>query len=220
MAAIPFDYECDRESGFVLDPNSQKRVGYITTLDGLGLAQPVAPDLNVSVPYNGQPKYTGVTLGNPVPGKPARALSVVGVIEKFSWEGGAGNPIVIDFWCSQGNAVKIRSAQQVELTVTQVNHLGWWIIDYDQEAKVWFEQSFPVPGAITGSISGKEAPALNTDLNPVPVKDGIDVNVYKVTISVAPAANQQFALQFANSAAKPLAKSWGLVVGKIAGDAS
>jgi hypothetical protein len=218
MASIPFDYQCDRESGFVQDPNSHNRVGYITALDGLGLTHPATPDLTVSIPYSGQPNYPGITFTQPGEGNLPRTSSVVGVIEQLSWEGGVGDPIAIDFWCSQENATKIKALQQSVLTTTKVNQLGWWIIDFDQETKVWFEQSYPATGAITGSISGKDDPALDVDLTPVPAKDGIDVNVYKITISVAPAANLQFALAFANSAEKQVVKSWGLVVGTLASD--
>jgi hypothetical protein len=47
------------------------------------------------------------------------------------------------------------------------------------------------------------------------VKDGIDVNIYKVSIHVAPAAKQAYTVQFA-SADQPLVKQWGLVEGTLA----
>jgi hypothetical protein len=94
--------------------------------------------------------------------------------------------------------------------------LGWWIVDYDPESKQWFEESFPASGAaITGLIAGQGYPELNVDLTPVPVTDGIEVDVYKVSISVVPAANQQYSLEFASSAGKPIVKSWGLVTGTL-----
>jgi hypothetical protein len=54
---------------------------------------------------------------------------------------------------------------------------------------------------------------VDVDLSPVPVKDGIDVNVYKMTLAVVPAANKQYTLHFASSPRKPAVKSWGLVIG-------
>jgi hypothetical protein len=215
MASVPFVYECDRESGFVLDPNSHKRVGYITKLDGFGLTQPATPDLTVSIPYSGQSKYSGITFTPPHADNPFQTASVVGVLENFSWAGGAGDAINFDFWCSQENATALKALQQLALKTTTLKELGWWIINYDQETKQWFEQSYPASqtAAISVLIPGKDDPALNIDLNPVPVKDGIDVNVYKVSVSVVPAANQQYSLHFADSAVKPVVKSWGLVVG-------
>ena len=54
------------------------------------------------------------------------------------------------------------------------------------------------------------------DLTGQPAKDGIDVMVYKVSIQIAPAANQAYQLLFANAAGKPMTKSWGLTVGTVA----
>jgi hypothetical protein len=216
MASVPFVYECDRESGFAPDSNSHKRVGYITKLDGFGLSDPATPDLTVSIPYSGQPKYSGITLTQPGAGGLLRTASVVGVLEEFSWAGGVGDAIKFDFWCSQENATTIKALQQLGLKNSTVKGFGWWIVDYDQETKQWFEQSYPVGDpAIKGLITGKDNPELSVDLSPVAVKDGIDVNVYKVSISVVPAANQQYPLEFASSAENPIVKSWGLVVGTL-----
>jgi hypothetical protein len=216
MASVPFVYECDRESGFVPDPNSHKRVGYITKLDGFGLSGPATPDLTVSIPYSGQPKYSGITLKQPGAGGLLRTASVVGVLEEFSWAESVGGAIKFDFWCSQENATTIKGLEQLGLKNSTVKELGWWIVDYDQEVKQWFEQSYPAgEPAIKGLIAGKDNSELSVDLSPAAVKDGIDVDLYKVSISVAPAANQQYSLVFANSADKPVVKSWGLVVGTL-----
>jgi hypothetical protein len=216
MASVPFIYECDRESGFMPDSNIRKRVGYITKLDGFGLSHPAAPDLTVSVPYSGQPKYSGITLAQPAAGNAPRTASVVGVLDKFSWAGGVGDAIELDFWCSHDNASAIKLLQQSTPKTNAVKGLGWWIVDYDPEAKQWFEQSYPAGvTAITGLIAGQGNLELSVDLTPVPVTDGTDVDVYKVSISVVPAANQQYTLEFASSAGKPVIKSWGLVTGTL-----
>jgi hypothetical protein len=85
------------------------------------------------------------------------------------------------------------------------------IIDYDQEVKTWFTAF--TSGQLSGIITGKGNPQLDVDLNPVVVKDGIDVNVYKVDISISPAANQTYTFKLATSSTKSVVKSWGLVVG-------
>lgn len=222
MASIPFDLECDKESGFVMDPNVHKRFGYITSLNGFGLKDDLlASDLQVNVPFNSGdgPSYKGLKYTKGTDTAPIGMATVVGVIEKFSWEGGVGSPIKLEFYVSQDNVSQIKALQQLTLKHTKIQKLAWWIADYDQEAKCWYEAAYPlgITGAITGIITGKENPELDVDLNPVVVKDGIDVNVYKVTIAVVPAANFQYTLHFATTKTTKVIKSWGLVVGKMAG---
>ncbi|HEY0756778.1 MAG TPA: hypothetical protein VGD98_22695 [Ktedonobacteraceae bacterium] len=220
MASIPFEYACSKEGGFVMDPNEHKRIGYITALAGLGMSQPFPSDLQVSLPLNANTTYTAIKT-TVAPGMSnVGEAKVVGVIEKFSWNGGVGDPIHVDFYVSQENAHQIKALQQQALKTTHISAFGWWIADYDQEIKVWFEQSFPQSGpTITGIITGKENPALNVDLTPVVAKDGIDVNVYKISLGLVPAANTQYALHFANSSKMNVVKSWGLVVGTLGSQA-
>lgn len=215
MASIPFAFECDRVTGFGVAPaNSYKCFGYITRLDGFGLAQPAAADLAVAVSYSGQPRYSGIAIRPPTAAGQPRTASVVGVLESFNWAGGVGDPVTVNFWCSQQNATAIKTAQQAALKTTAVRALGWWIANYDQATKQWFEQSYPMSApAVTGVVAVKGNPELNVDLTPVLVADGIDVDVFKVSLSVQPAANQQYVLEFANAPAQSTAKSWGLVVG-------
>jgi hypothetical protein len=37
MATVPYELDCDMSSGFVIDPNGHKRVGWVTALNGFGL---------------------------------------------------------------------------------------------------------------------------------------------------------------------------------------
>jgi hypothetical protein len=221
MATIAFDHTCDKSSAFVMDPNEHKKYGYITAFNGVGLAAAFPKDLIVSVPFNSNTApshldgYVAATETVPTP-----TCKVVGVIEHFVWNGGVGDSIDIDFYVSQENAVQIKTLQQSVLKTTTVNALQWWIADYDQERKLWFEAAYPLaPTIVTGIITGKETPNLDADLSPVVIKDGIDVNVYMIKIKVAPAANQAYQLQFQNSAYKPLVKQWGLQVGTLAAQA-
>jgi hypothetical protein len=218
MPTIPFSYECSKDAGFVMDPNEAKRVGYIIELEGFQIAK-MNQDLHVCVPYNheGTLGYTEFKPEADPGGGPLKIVKVVGVIEKFEWNGGVGDPLKFEFYVSQTNAHNIKAAQQTTLKTTTVKTLKFWICDFDQETKRWFEQAYPKSKpALNGLITGKENPELDVDLNPVAAKDGIDVNVYKVTMGVVPAANEAFALHFANSSEKPVAKSWGLKVGDLA----
>jgi hypothetical protein len=232
MASIPFEYECSKEGGFVMDPNEHKRIGYIISLNGFGLPATLSPDLTVCVPYNADaPSYKAMTLtdstyktegagADGAAGTGPKTTKVVGVISKFSWPGGVGDPLTFEFYASQRNAFQIKALQQQALKTTIIKDLAWWIADYDQEVKCWFEQSYPKPvDKITGIITGKENPALDVDLNPEVVKDGIDVNVYKITMGIAPGANLQYGLHFSNSSKMNTVKPWGLVVGTLAADA-
>jgi len=218
MSSVAFNYQCVKENGFIMDPNAHTRIGYVTNLDGFGLAGPLSQDLKVSLPYNGisAPTYADLTKV-PGPDGGPDVSQVVGVIDKFEWEGAVGSSINIEFWCSKENATQIQSLQQQVLKTTKIKKLGWWIIDYDQEAKQWFEQAYPLSSpTITGLITGAPELGLDVNLDPEKVKDGIDVNVYKVIIKVAPAANLAYTLHFSNTPTKKVCKAWGLVVGTIA----
>lgn len=217
MATVPYEFECDKSSGFVMDPNEHKCVGYITALRGLGMNKPLAQDLRVSLPYNNPaPTYKPLVSGtsfDPV----HHTVQVVGVLEKFTWAGGVGDPIEIDFWTSQENAFQIKALQQTTLKDTRIESFGFWIADYDQESRQWYEKAYPLgSGQLTGVVSNRENPELNVDLRGAPAKDGIDVMVYRISLKLAPGANQQYALSFANSSSQHVAKPWGLVVGSLA----
>jgi hypothetical protein len=218
MASIPYEYKCDKSSGFIMDPNAHKRVGYVTSFGGLR-GTSIAADLIVTVPFNGGTKPPHFADFKYQSTGGTGSASVVGVLEQFSWAGGAGDSIKLDFYVSQTNAVHIKTLQQKTQMTTKISGLSWWIADYDQEHKTWFEQSYPNTGPISGIITGKENPQLNVDLTPVNVKDGIDVNVYKISLAVASGANLSYPLSFANSNLKPVVKSWGVVVGTLASSA-
>ena len=154
--------------------------------------------------YPISPSYKPLSVSN-------KAVSAVAVLEKLSWNGGVGGPLSLDFYLSQQNALQLKSLQQLALKTTTVKSLGFWIGDYDQETKQWYEQAHP-DQLLTGVLDGKDSPSLNVDLNPVQSTGG---NLYKVSLAVAPAANKQYALHFAHGSSKKVVKSWGLVVGTI-----
>jgi len=221
-ASVPYSYESSVSSGFVQNPNEHKRVGYITKFQMGTNPNAFNADLKVAIPYQASvsPAYSGLVTslkGSPASAKAApvnNTAQVVGVIQKFEWAGGVGDPIQITFLVSQENAYKIKTLMQQTLVATKVNQLGWWIADYDQETKQWYEQSYPKSSpTITGIIANKGNPDLDVNLTPIPLGNG--ASVYKVTMRLAPAANTQYALHFANSSTRPVAKSWGLVVGNL-----
>jgi hypothetical protein len=218
MATISFEYDCDMAGGFVMDPNEQKRIGYITALNGFGLAEPLVQDLTVSLPFNkqGGPSVKSLNYVAPTPDKPLGAVKVVGVLDKFSWEGGVCDPIKLDFYVSQDNAMQIVSLQHRALKTTNVT-VAWWIADYDQEDKKWFEQAYPINslgGGIAGNINGRDDPELDVTLEPEQVKNGVDVNVYKVELSVVPSGVKKYKLHFASSSDQNVVRVWGIILGQ------
>jgi hypothetical protein len=192
--AVAYNYACDLAYGFIQNPNEHQRVGYVTEFAGLGLPQALKADLTVTNPQT------------------AANVTVVGVIQEFEWSGGVADPLQIQLYVSQENAVQLNVLQKSVLTTTEVSALNYLIIDYDQEAKRWFTQAAPVQ-PLSGVVPGGSNPDLNVDLTPVAVAEGVDVYVYKVSVQVAPGANQSYVLTFASSSTTPLAKAWGLVTG-------
>jgi hypothetical protein len=206
VATAPFEYACNVAGAFETEP-PQGLIGYLTAFYGFGLPAPLKADLTVT-----QPVTEGTAIEHPAPGK---AIPVVGVLDSFYWGGEPGDPLQFVFHVSHENANQLWSVLQAPLTNNTVRTLGWWIGDYDQEIKVWYDKSSPMsPSAISGTIQGGDNPNLNVDLTGTAVKGG--ALVYKATIQVAPAANQQYTLHFANSASTPIAKAWGLQVGPLA----
>jgi hypothetical protein len=135
-------------------------------------------------------------------------MPVVGVLAKISWNGGARDPLVLDFCLSQENAFQVKTLQQTTLKNTSVKAVNFAVVDYDQETKTWFTAFAPVH-ALSGIIAGKENPELDVDPTSTPVKDGIEVTVYPVRLSVAPAGSGVYALNLATSSSRPVVKSWG-----------
>src|SRR5262249_18316079 len=190
LGATPaYSYETSVSSGVVQNPNEHRRVGYITRLWMGTNPNEFNADLKVAIPYQAaaSPTYSGLVTSpqkSPAPSKTAPTINtahVVGIIEKFEWSGAVGGAINIDFWVSQENATLIKTLQQSALATTFVKQLGWWIADYDQERKTWYEKSFPMgTTTITGIISGKENPGLDVILTPSTVQNAPPL--YKVSM--------------------------------------
>lgn len=189
-----------------------KPVGYLTELKGLSAN---LTSMTVHIPPIHEPVgYNGVAITHP-PGTPGQInplgqINVIGVLEKFEWDGGVGHPVTFEALMSQENAEQLKATQQSALTT--VDAIGWWIIDYDQETKTWYEAFYP-SGPVSGLVGPKDNPELNVDLNPVPAALGSDLNVYRVELAVIPAVNTQFTFHVATSPTTRTVASWGLKVG-------
>lgn len=219
-----YDYSCDWRSGFVMDPLKKQRVGYLADLNGFGLSAALAKDIEVYTPFNETKTYAGIedlapaTSGDETSG--ANKVKVVGVLESFSWGGGVGDPICISAYISAENANQVQIKQQTTLKTTLIKDLGWWIVNYDEESKSWFEEAHPASGTpkVAGQLNapGKTDIRLSVASEPVKVAPNIDVNVYNIYFEVVPAANQAYDLKFATSKSKKFIKGWGMKIGTLA----
>jgi hypothetical protein len=215
MAMVSYEFGFDAASEFAPNPNVQQPFGYITSLAAAaGPETPLQADLRVPTAWNGpSPSYPGVTITHG-PSSPLSTVAVVGVIEKFAWNGGVGNPLTIDFLVSQENAQQLKLLQQQVITTIAVNNLGWWIGNYDQETKQWYEQSYPASQrTVNGVVQGNDRPELSVSLTATPVTGHGGPSVYAVSISVVPVAGVQYSLMFATSPTLRTVRPWGLAVG-------
>ncbi|WP_437594402.1 hypothetical protein [Sorangium sp. So ce1000] len=216
-----YDLTCDWKGGFVMDPRKKQRVGYLVSLNGFGLAATLPKDVEVFTPFNNATKAYGA-IGEVKPGEgedksTMAKVKVVGVLESFSWGGGVGDPLCFSAYISQQNANQIQIKQQTTLKNTVIKDLAWWIVNYDEELKEWFEEAHPAKGSetIIGQLNapGKTDIRLAVASEPVKVAPNIDVNVFNVYFEVVPAANLAYDLKFATSSKMKFIKGWGLKVG-------
>lgn len=213
---MPFMFDCDWKSALVMDPSKKQRTGYLLTLDGLGLDATLPQDIQVFSPFNAAAAdYTASDLVIDTSITPSK-ITCVGVIEHLSWDGGVGDPISISAYISSENAQQIKAKLQTTLKTTAIKHLSWWIVNFDEENKAWFEEAYPKdPTHVTGQLNapGKTDVRLHVSDNATKVAQNIDVNVYQLSLEIVPAANSTYVLGFGISQQKKHVKAWGLKVG-------
>ncbi len=225
-ASTAHRFACDWSAGFVMDPTKKQRVGYLTAFEGLGLGSDNLPaDIAVYSPYGGPAgAYAGL---GALLDTSSRLMSTVGVLESLTFEGGVSDPICVSAYLSQQNAVLLKAKMKSTLTTTKITKLGYWIVNFDEETKVWFEEAFPLGalGAEDGGLKGQlNAPGgldvrLQIADEPVKVSPSIDVNVYKMYFEIVPAADALYSLNFATSPQTKFVRNWGLKVGASAASA-
>lgn len=209
---MTINLSCDWRSGFVMDPNKKQRVGYLVNFQGMNMGEFLKQDITVFSPYNNsETQYTGVTIE-----AESTKATCVGVIDSFSFGGGVGDPICISAYISAENAEVLQAKMKTTLDTTIVKKLSFWICNFDEENKVWFEEAFPKdPIDMAGQLNapgGKDV-RITVSQEPTKVAPNIDINVYNVYFEVIPAANATYAMHFATSSKTKFIKNWGLVVG-------
>jgi hypothetical protein len=206
------DLPCDWRSGFSMDPNKKQRVGYLVQFQGMNMGEYLKQDINVFTPYNNsETQYGGITIDSDT----GKAVCV-GVIEHFSFGGGVGDPLCISAYISAENAEVMSAKMKTTLDTTTVNNLAWWICNFDEENKVWYEESFPKdPAAVKGQLNapGGRDVRLSISADATKIAPNIDINVYNVYFEVIPAADATYAFHFATSSKTKFVRNWGLKIG-------
>ncbi len=207
-----------------MDPSNKQRCGYLTAFNGLDLGTEPTKDsddykVSVFTPYNAD--ATEYTQAAPVQNDDGlRVIDCIGIIDHFSWGGGAGDPICIGAYVSTEFASQLKAKQKTTLTTTAIKKLGWWVVNYDVENKAWFEEAFPktADGFVNGQLNaqGGKSVALQVAEEPTTIASSIDVQVFQIYFEVVPGANATHALRFAQGKTKPFVKGWGLQVGSLA----
>lgn len=208
--AAGYHYTCDWRAGFVMDPAKKQRVGYLTTLKVFGAADTLEPDIEVFSPFNATPKYEDLHLDGG-----SHKAKVAAVLEDFSWGGGVGDPLVVSGYVSADNAHKLKAKLHSVPSNALVQQLGYWVGNFDEEAKAWFEEAHPhQPTLVKGQVNAPGGKDLRIHVADEPTKVGrnIDLDVYNLHIEVIPAMNSTFALHFATSSRTPFVRNWGLKV--------
>lgn len=213
MSSAGYNYACDWRSGFVMDPSKKQRVGYLIWFQGLDMGEFFKQDIEVFSPYEAN-EATYSEVGS-LWVKDTGKMTTTAVIESFSFAGGVGDPICISAYISAENGQTLKAKMQGSLSTTKITKFAWWMVNFDEENKAWFEESYPKePVTMTGQLnaSGSDVRISVAD-EPTKVAPNIDVNVYNVYFEVVPAANATYALHFATSIQTKYVRNWGLKVG-------
>jgi len=210
------DLSCDWKAGFVMDPSKKQRVGYLMAFEGLDMGEFLKPDVEVFTPFNSQeaPGYGEVQFEGD-----DKKITCVGMIENFSFGGGVGDPICISAYISAENANILQAKLKTTLSTNKVTKFGWWICNFDEENKMWFEEAYPKePTTVVGQVNapgGKDF-RIQVAQDPTKIHSTLDTNVYNLYVEVIPAANSTYNFHFATSAKTPYIRNWGLKVGSNA----
>jgi hypothetical protein len=194
------DYKCDWRIGFNLNPLAKGTIGYLlywTGCAGLSLPQ----DMTVWNPLDSSAQT--VVVGS--------TIDCCGLLESFSFEGGAEDPIHIVSYVSKGVAASIRATLAQPLTNTKVK-VGWYIIAFDDEAKAWYEAAFVKDATYVEAL-------LDTSLGEVQmfianegtsVSDTLDLRVYRFEFQIIPQESKTANTEFSTGLTQHLVKAWGV----------
>jgi len=204
------NYSCDWKSGFIFDPSKKARVGYINEFEGLDMDGFLKKDIEVFHPFQGEAGFEGGSGGEDT------KHECTAVIDSFSFDGGVGDPLKISCYISAENAEMLQGKLKTTLTTNKVSKLSWWIVDFDEENKAWFEECYPkepveVNGQLNAAADGKNSITVATIATKI--APTLDLNVYNLYFEVVPAASATFTFHMATSSKTKAVRNWGLKIG-------
>lgn len=209
---MSIDLSCDWRAGFVMSPDRKQRVGYLVHFEGLNMGEFLKQDVEVFTPYNSsESNYSEVEVD-----QDNTKVTCVGTLDMFTWGGGVGDAICMSAYISAENAEVISSKLKTTLDTNIINKLSWWIVNFDEENKVWYEESFPLdPSTVKGQVNAPPGGdvRLTVSSQATKVSPNIDLNVYNLYFEVIPAADSTFNFHFASSMKTKFVKNWGLKIG-------
>jgi hypothetical protein len=193
------DFICNWSFGFNLDPRAKGgNVGYLLWWSGIGgLSLP--KDIEVWNPYNaaGQTVVTGPK------------VQCIGLLESFKFAGGEDDPIRIVAYVSKSVAADIRAKLSRPVSTTKLK-LAWYIIAYDDDAKLWYEAALikdkAKADANIDTASGQLQMFISNE--PTRISESLELKVYRFEFQVVPAEGNAALLEFATGPSQKLVKQW------------
>jgi len=188
-----------------MDPSRKQRVGYLTKFKGLGSqVGELAQDIEVWCPYQGAPSYKGVSIAE-------EKVKCVGIIESVEYGGGVGDPYCFNVYVSGNNAQKLAAAMKNTFDNTSIDNISWWMGNFDEEEKSWYEEVYPKNDDMKGMLNaqGKDL-KIAIDSTGVKVHQNVDVKVFSWYFEIVPAANVLTDVNYSVGLKKAQVRHWGL----------
>lgn len=193
------NYDCNWQFAANVVSSEKDTVGYLLFWSGCG-GLSLTKDITVWNPYDaaGQKILTG------------EKLECIALLEKFEFEGGELDPIRMVGYVSKKTAADVRAKLARPMTNTKLK-LSWYIIDFDEEKKLWYEAAFvksPQKADANIDSAGGEL-QIFIENEPRRISETLDLNVYRFEFQVVPAEGKKATLEFATGPQTRLVKRWG-----------
>lgn len=194
-----FDFDCSWRSAFNLRGNGTGCFGYLMVCNGLGGLR-LSKDIEVPNPYNAPGQQTS---------QRTPQLACIGMIESFRYAGGTNDPIRIVSYLSKPSASNVRARLGQPLTNLRLK-LAWYIIDFDDDSKTWYEAAFvkEAAGADACLSSAHGSLQIGIDPKPEPIDDALDVGVFRFELEVLPLKESSTHLEFAAGPTLKMVRDW------------
>lgn len=192
------DFTCNWRFALNLQPQLKATCGYLLDWSGCGGLN-LQRDIEVWNPYSG-PGQTVIS---------GSTIQCIGLIESVGYEGGETDPIRVVCYLSKGMAAEVRAKLARPLTNTKLK-LAWYVIDYDEERKQWYEAAYvkspSKAQANIDSAGGDLQIFIGND--GTRVSDQLDLNMFRFEFQVIPAEDKTAELEFATGPSRRIVKRW------------